>query len=92
MNEDLLERASWTWGLSLIALTVAIHALGVVMMALVMEKIRVRLDSRSLGLRYAIPIVIGLVGAVGLLLAVLHGIEAQFGRPRICGWAHSARP
>ena len=41
MNEDLLERASWTWGLSLIALTVAIHALGVVMMALVMEKIRV---------------------------------------------------
>jgi hypothetical protein len=76
MNEDLLERASWTWGPSLIALTVAIHALGVVMMALVMEKIRVRLDNRSLGLRYAIPIVIGLVGAVGLLLAVLHGIEA----------------
>ena len=76
MNEDLLERASWTWGLSLIALTVAIHALGVVMMALVMEKIRVRLDNRSLGLRDVIPIVIGLVGAVGLLLAVLHGIEA----------------
>ena len=76
MNADLLERASWTWGLSLIALTVAIHALGVVMMALVMEKIRVRLDNRSLGLQYVIPIVIGLVGAVGLLLAVLHGIEA----------------
>jgi hypothetical protein len=33
MNGDLLERASWTWGLSLIALTVAIHALWVVMMA-----------------------------------------------------------
>ena len=76
MNGDLLERASWTWGLSLIALTVAIHAMGVVMMALVMERIRVRLDNRSLGLRYVIPIVIGLVGAVGLLLAVLHGIEA----------------
>jgi hypothetical protein len=76
MNEDLLERASWIWGLSLIALTVAIHAMGVVMMALVMEKIRVRLDNRSLGLRDVIPIVIGLVGAVGLLLAVLHGIEA----------------
>ena len=76
MNGDLLERASWTWGLSLIALTVGIHALGVVMMALVMEKIRVRLDNRSLGLRYVIPIVICLVGAVGLLLAVLHGIEA----------------
>jgi hypothetical protein len=62
MNEDLLERASWIWGLSLIALTVAIHAMGVVMMALVMEKIRVRLDNRSLGLRDVIPIVIGLVG------------------------------
>ena len=45
-------------------------------MAFVMEKIRVRLDNRSFGLRYVIPIVIGLVGAVGLLLAVLHGIEA----------------
>ena len=76
MNGDLLERASWTWGLSLIALTVGIHALGVVMMALVMEKIRVRLGNRGLGLRYVIPIVVGLVGAVGLLLAVLHGIEA----------------
>jgi len=41
MNEDLLERASWIWGLSLIALTVAIHAMGVVMMALVIAKIRV---------------------------------------------------
>ena len=30
----------------------------------------------SLGLRYVTPIVIGLVEAVGLLLAVLHGIEA----------------
>ena len=61
MNEDLLERASWTWSLSLIALTVAIHVLGVVMMALVLEKIRFRLglvDNRRLGLRYVIPIVI----------------------------------
>ena len=43
-----------------------------------LEKIRFRLgrDNRSLGLRYVIPIVIGLVAAVGLLLAVLHGIEA----------------
>ena len=78
MNGDLLERASWTWGLSLIALTIAIHALGVVMMALVLLKFRLRLglNNRSLGLGYVIPIVIGLVGAVGLLLAVLHGIEA----------------
>ena len=78
MDEVLSERASWIWSLSLIALTVAIHALGLVMMALMLEKIRFRLgrDNRSLGLRYVTPIVIGLVAAVGLLLAVLHGIEA----------------
>jgi hypothetical protein len=73
MDQDL---ASWTWALPLIALTIAIHAMGVVMMALAMDRIRVRVEIRSLGLRYVIPIVIGLVGAAGLLLAVLHGIEA----------------
>jgi hypothetical protein len=71
-----LERASWIWGLSLIALTIAIHVTGVVMMALVVLGIRPRLETRRLGLRHVIPIVIGVVGAVGLLLAVLHGIEA----------------
>ena len=71
-----MENINWTWGLSLIALTVAIHATGVVMMAFVGFGIRVRLEARKLGLSHVIPIVIGLVGAVGLLLAVLHGIEA----------------
>jgi hypothetical protein len=60
----------------LIVLTIAIHAMGVVMMALVGVRIRVGLETRSLGLRLAVPIVIGVVGALGLLLAVLHGIEA----------------
>ena len=35
-----------------------------------------RLENRDFGIRYAIPIVIGVVGTTGLLLAVLHGIEA----------------
>jgi hypothetical protein len=73
---NLLESINWTWGLSLIALTIAIHAMGVVMLALVGFGIRARLETRKLGLRHLIPIVIGIVGAVGLLLAVLHGIEA----------------
>jgi hypothetical protein len=72
----LLENVNWTWGLSLIALTLAIHAAGVVMMALVGLGIRVWLETRKIGLGHVILIVIGLVGAVGLLLAVLHGIEA----------------
>ncbi len=71
-----LERASWIWGLSLIALTIAIHATGVVMIAFLGFGIRVRLETRKLGLQHVIPLVIGIVGAVGLLLAVLHGIEA----------------
>ena len=71
-----MESVNWTWGLSLIAMTIAIHATGVVMMALVGFGIRARLETRNLGFRHVIPIMIGVVGAVGLLLAVLHGIEA----------------
>jgi len=77
MNGDLLEQGNWTWGLSLITLTIAIHATGVVVLALVSFRIRVRIANRRLGPRYVIPIVIGLVAAAGLLLAVLHGIEAS---------------
>ena len=72
-----MESINWTWGLSLIALTVAIHTTGMVMMALAVLVIRVRwLETWTLGLSYVIPIVIGMIAAVGLLLAVLHGIEA----------------
>jgi hypothetical protein len=71
-----VESVNWTWGLSLIAMTIAIHATGVVMMALVGLVIRARLETRNLGFRHVILIMIGVVGAVGLLLAVLHGIEA----------------
>ena len=46
------------------------------MMALVGFRIRAWLETRKLRLRHVIPIVIGIVGALGLLLAVLHGIEA----------------
>ena len=67
---------NWAWGLSLIALTIAIHATGAVMIAVVGLRIRVRVEIRNLGFWRVIPMVIGGVGAVGLLLAVLHGIEA----------------
>jgi hypothetical protein len=76
MNGDLLEYANWTWGLSLVVLTIAIHAIGVVVLVHVSFRIRVRIANRRLDLR-VIPIVIGLVAAAGLLLAVLHGIEAS---------------
>jgi hypothetical protein len=67
---------NWIWGLSLIALTIAIHATGVTFMVAVLHNIRVRLEIRSLRLPYLIAIVIGTITAMGLLLTALHGIEA----------------
>jgi len=75
MDSDLLVHASWAWGLSLIAVTIAFHAAGVVMMALVALRLRFRLEHRGFGLWCEVPIVIGVVATVGLLLAVLHGLE-----------------
>ncbi len=74
MERDLLERASWAWGLSLILLTIALHATGVVIMGVVGQRIRLALEHRRLDGRQAIPIVIAIVGTVGVILAALHGI------------------
>jgi hypothetical protein len=66
---------NWTWGISLIALTVIIHATGIAFMAILARRIWHWLESE--GARWhALTTTIGLIGAVGLLLAVLHGIEA----------------
>ena len=71
-----MEAANWTWGLLLIALTIATHATGVVLSALAFVGVRRRLESRHLPLHRAILVLISLVSTAGLLLAVLHGIEA----------------
>jgi hypothetical protein len=67
---------NWTWGLSLIALTIAIHATGVMFMVSVLHSFRIWLASRSLGLPHLIAIGIAAFTAMGVLLAVLHGMEA----------------
>ena len=71
-----MQSVNWAWGLSLTALTIAIHTMGVVMMAVAGLRIKARLGTRVLGFWHAILVVIGVVGTAGLLLAVLHGIEA----------------
>ena len=71
----MLDHPSWLWGLSLIALTMAIHATAVVVLAFAMVGMRVRLESRGLKLWNLIAILICVIGVIGLLLAVLHGIE-----------------
>ena len=68
---------NWAWALSLIALTMAIHATGVIFMALAGLSIRARIESQNyLTSRHMAAIQIGLIGTVGLLLAALHGVEA----------------
>src|SRR5215471_20183956 len=72
---ETLDHPSWHWGLSLIAFTVAIHATAVVMMAFAMVRIRARLEARGPNLWKLIAILIFIIVVIGLLLAILHGIE-----------------
>jgi len=68
--------ANWIWGLALIALTMAVHATGVVLIAIRLRKLRERLEGRSHDSRRALAAAILLIAVVGMLLAALHGIEA----------------
>jgi hypothetical protein len=72
---EMLDYPSWRWGLSLIALTMALHAVAVVMMGIVAVKIRFRLETRGFDLWNLIPIMICIVTVIGLLLAVALVIE-----------------
>jgi len=73
LDGDNKPLANWSWGLSLIAITIIIHATGIASMALAAASVRVRVERQSPGLRAVFAIIIGLIGMVGLLLAVLHG-------------------
>jgi hypothetical protein len=71
-----VDLSSWTLGLSLIVLTIAIHTTAVVLMAFGLEtRIRVRVEAHKPDWLRAIPTVIGHIGAVALTLAALHGLE-----------------
>jgi hypothetical protein len=72
---EMLDTPSWRWGLSLIALTMAIHATAVVMMAFVGVRVRARLESRGLGSWKLVAVLICTTVVMGLLLALLHGTE-----------------
>jgi hypothetical protein len=66
----------WAWGLFLIALTIAIHVIGVTFLVSAAHSLRARLESWSLGVPRVVAIVVAAFTAMGLLLAMLHGIEA----------------
>jgi hypothetical protein len=65
----------WAWGLGLIVVTTAVHTLGVVMLALAGFRLQNWLEKRAIRARHPVVIVIAVIGAVGLLLALLHGTE-----------------
>ena len=72
---EMLDTASWRWGLLLIALTMAIHATVVVLMAFVGVRVRARLESRDLKSWNLVAILICTSVVIGLVFAVLHGTE-----------------
>ena len=72
----MLDSSSWTWGLCLIVLTTAIHSLGIVLMSILGLRIRAGLKRRRVAFWQGVAILTGLIAAIGLSLAVLHGIEA----------------
>ena len=66
----------WIWGLALIVLCVTIHVAGVVWLALAGIRLRSRIEVRHLGLRSVMPIVTAVLAAIGLMLTILHLVEA----------------
>ena len=72
----MLDSSSWTWGLCLIVMTTAIHSLGIVLMSILGLRIRAGLKRRRVAFWQGVAILTGLIAAIGLLLAVLHSIEA----------------
>jgi hypothetical protein len=74
--------ANWVWGLALIALTLALHAFGIALIAHALVRLDGRLRRRS-SLPRPIMFSTALIGAVGLVLASLHGVEAA-----IWAWAY----
>ena len=71
-----MDLASWSVGLALIVLTIAIHTTAVVVMAFGLEtRIRARVDKHKAERLRAVPTMISHIGAVALILAALHGVE-----------------
>jgi hypothetical protein len=77
-REDVVDLSSWSVGLSLIVLTIAIHTTAVVLMAFGLEtRTRARVGTYQSDRLRAISAIIGHIGAVALILAALHGLEAM---------------
>jgi hypothetical protein len=77
MEGEAVVGASWILGLSFILLTVAFHTTAVVLMAFGGRRTRARVEKQKLHPRRIILNLIGVIAAVAVILAVLHGLEAM---------------
>ena len=68
--------SSWTASLALIVLTTAIHSFGIVVLLLLGVRVHGYLKGQRLHFWQAVIILTMIIGAIGLSLAVLHGVEA----------------
>ena len=68
--------ASWTASLALIVLTTAVHSFGIVVLSLLGVRVHAYLKGQRLHFWQAVVILAMIIGAIGLSLAVLHGVEA----------------
>jgi hypothetical protein len=68
--------ASWSWSLLLFATTIAIHAVGVVLIARGLVGWRKRHPKTADGFFDSVPESIAIIVVVALLLGVLHGLES----------------
>lgn len=68
--------ASWTWGLVLVAFTIAIHAVGIVLIGAAIRRIGVKLLRRGINYVDSAIMTTTLIAAVGVSLGVLHSIES----------------
>jgi uncharacterized membrane protein HdeD (DUF308 family) len=68
--------ASWAWGLGFIALTTAAHAFGVVMLTHGLLWSVTAARKRERMIRHSVALAAGIIGIVGCVLAIFHGIEA----------------
>ncbi len=67
--------ASWLWSLVLFAVTIAIHAGGVVLIARLLVRWRKKHPRASDGFFDTVPESIGIIVIVALMLGVLHAME-----------------
>ena len=67
---------SWIWSLVLVAITMAIHAVGIVLIAAAIRQIGVKLRHRGTNYTESASRMVIVIVAVGLSLAVLHSIES----------------